>query len=132
MRITLHDGTAMSYILSSLNMLIVIFMQDETATMSGSQAFAAAILKPLLNGAALRHSREGIRVSQSALARESRVSQPYIARWEAGQVSMPEETAIRVWQALARLDAQYKRSEILVRLELDRAVVTTQETFERG
>jgi len=100
-----------------------------TTTASGAGAgFAAAIMTALSNGDAIRHAREGIRVTQSALAREADVSQSFLSKVESGERQMTDDMTLRVWGALSRLDENY-RQPISIRLEDDRAIVTGQEAL---
>jgi predicted transcriptional regulator len=96
-----------------------------TASGAGA-AFAGAIMTALSNGHAIRHAREGLRITQTALAREVGVSPSFIARVESCERQMTEEMTQRVWDALARLDENYRRP-ITIRLEGDRPIVTGTE-----
>jgi predicted transcriptional regulator len=97
-----------------------------TAQRGSGAAFADAMMTALGNGHAIRCAREGIRVTQSALAREAGVSQSFLAKVESGERQMNEDMTLRVWAALARLDENYQRP-ISIRLEGDHPIVTGTE-----
>jgi predicted transcriptional regulator len=84
------------------------------------------VMEALGNGNAIRSAREGIRVTQSALAREAGISQSFLARVESGERRLTPELTQKVWAALSLLDENYCRP-ILIRLEGDRPVVTGTE-----
>ena len=83
-------------------------------------------MRALGNGHAIRCAREGIRVTQSALAREVGVSQSFLARVESGERTPTPDMTLTIWQSLSRLDDNYRRP-ITVRLEGDRPIVTGTE-----
>jgi predicted transcriptional regulator len=97
-----------------------------TTYTSGAVGFAAAIMTALSNGNAIRHAREGLRVSQTSLAREAGISQSYLAKVESGERQMTDEMTHRVWKALARLDENYQRP-VTIRLEGEHAIVKGTE-----
>jgi predicted transcriptional regulator len=96
-----------------------------TTYTSGAARFADAIMSALSNGHAIRVAREGLRVSQTSLAREADISQSYLAKVESGERQTAEMTH-RVWDALARLDENYRRP-ITIRLDGDRPIMTGTE-----
>lgn len=97
-----------------------------TETRGSGAAFADAIMEALSSGNAIRCAREGIRVTQSALAREAGVSQSFLARVESGERTPTPDMTLTIWQALSRQDDNYRRP-ITVRLEGDRPIVTGTE-----
>jgi predicted transcriptional regulator len=97
-----------------------------TTYTSGAAGFAAAIMTALSNGNAIRCAREGLRVSQTSLAREAGISQSYLAKVESGERQMTDEMTHRVWEALARLDENYQRP-ITIRLEGEHPIATGTE-----
>jgi predicted transcriptional regulator len=96
-----------------------------TASGAGA-AFAGAIMEALGNGHAIRSAREGIRVSQSALAREMGVHPSFIAKVEAGERTMTADLTQRCWQALATLDENYRRP-VAIRIEGEHAIASGVE-----
>jgi predicted transcriptional regulator len=100
--------------------------QVMTTATSGGAAFADAVMTALGNGHAIRSAREGIRVSQSALAREMGVHPSFIAKVEAGERTMTADMTQRAWAALATLDENYRRP-VTIRLEGERPIATGTE-----
>ncbi len=101
-------------------------MSDGSGAAAG---FGAAIMIALTNGHAVRHAREGICVTRLELAAEVGIFENYLLDIEEGRVQMLEETALRVWAALSKFDQEHRRSQILVRLENDVAIVTEHQTL---
>jgi transcriptional regulator with XRE-family HTH domain len=91
--------------------------------------YAAELMPVLQNGQTLRDAREGSRISQSELAGACGLSQGYLSQLEHGERQMSETTALKVWEALAELDRQTSRSEILVRLQNTHVVVTERSEW---
>jgi predicted transcriptional regulator len=96
-----------------------------TASGAGA-AFGGAIMTALSNGHAIRHAREGLRVTQTALAREAGVSPSFIAKVESRERQMTADMTQRVWAALATLDENY-RQPVTIRLEGEHPIATGTE-----
>jgi transcriptional regulator with XRE-family HTH domain len=92
--------------------------------------YAAELMPVLQNGETLRDAREKSRISQSELARACGLLQGYISQIEHGERPLPEETALKIWEALAELGRQTSRSEILVRLQNAHVVVTERSEWD--
>jgi predicted transcriptional regulator len=94
------------------------------------------LLASLQDPRALAMYRRGFRLSQSELARLSGISKSLLCRVEAGQRKMTEEVTLKLWQALWRVDQEWKTwsgSEIWVRLDQETAIITQIECLrERG
>jgi len=85
-------------------------------------------MEALSSGSAIRSAREGIRVTQSALAREAGVSQSFLARVESGERTPTPEMTLTIWQSLSRLDENYQRP-VTIRLEGEHAIVKGTESL---
>jgi predicted transcriptional regulator len=97
-----------------------------TTYATGAAGFAAAIMTALGNGHAIRSAREGLRISQTSLAREADISQSYLAKVEAGERKLTSDMTQKIWDALARLDENYRRP-ITIRLDGERPIMTGTE-----
>ena len=91
----------------------------------------ARLLPTLQDGAIVRKTRCDLRISQSQLAREARISQQMLAMIENGQRRITEPVMHKLWAAMWREHQARQLTppglELLVRLEGDLAVVTYEE-----
>lgn len=94
------------------------------------------LLPTLQDGKTVRKTRLDLRMSQSELAKEARISQQLLAKVENGQRRISERIAYRLWSAMWRAHEERKRTpaaiELLVRLnaDMDAAVITRVETVK--